>query len=406
MLIYLRSQFDKVKLVIVLCAFLYSSLSIAQRFEHPRGLVKKSELTTLRSKVKEGIYKDMLDGIKYQYKDLLAAGDWQSSENKWRYSAADLALVSAQAYLLTGEKEWAEKSQRFVNQIIADTEGFLNYESFGLTRAQSLQKVMMAYDYCYDAWGDEYARGFNEKVYPVVLHMSATMGRAANYDMASNWMGVRYGTILFSSLLWDDFENGNEISKNKIAPLEFDAKKRVEDFALANVHEDGWNVESLGYWGYGWGFIYPALISWTNKYDIPVEKFSLNDRMVKAFQAAVTAFVPIENTSTYGIKPDFSDDGTAWGSKWLPYGYYLVKDSTKKRLRYAIDLFNQRKDWKSVRDGAFENILFTNSDDNSVQIPDDWKYFFSPGQGVSVTRNQFKDQNDIVVAFSTTSHRR
>lgn len=378
----------------------------AQRFEHPRGIIQKTDVEILRAKVKHEPYSNMLQGITYQYQKLHSEGKWKKSNKGWAYPAADLALVSAQLYLLTGENKWAQTSKEIVDQIINDKETFLDPSYFGLTRAQSLLKVMMAYDFCYEAWGDTYAEIFTQKIYPIVFSMSASMGRSANYDMASNWMGVRYGTVLFTSLIWDDFENGNEISKSSIAHLEFNAKKRIEDFALANIHEDGWNVESLGYWAYGWSFVHPALIAWTSKYDLGVERFSLNDRMVKAFQAAIVSFIPIKNLSTYGIKPDFSDDSTTWSSRWLPYGYHLAQGESKQYLRSALDLYNKQKDWTSVSDGAFENIVFSSSDDVRLDIPKTWKYFFSPGQGVAVTRNQFKDENDILVAFSTTSHRR
>ncbi|NRA47949.1 MAG: hypothetical protein HRU12_02355 [Phaeodactylibacter sp.] len=113
----------------------------------------------------------------------------------------------------------------------------MNNEAFGLARAQTLLKVMMAYDYCFEAWDEPFRKWFSNQVYPVIFSLSATMSRHANYDMASNWMGVRYGTVLYASLVWDDYPKSlTSESGSRADALRFNAANRIEDFALANIH--------------------------------------------------------------------------------------------------------------------------------------------------------------------------
>ncbi|MEL7123209.1 MAG: hypothetical protein AAFO07_27420, partial [Bacteroidota bacterium] len=386
----------------------FYSLSIAQNkadFDHPRGLIQASDVASLRERVKIVPYDNTLQAILDQFNESYKEGKWKAGNEGWVYAISDLNLKSAQLYVLTGEAIWAERSKGFVEMILQDTIFFMNPIGRGLTKAAMLKSVMMAYDYCYEAWDEEFRKRFSKLTYEVIITLSSNMGRSANYDLASNWMGVRYGTVLYAALVWDDYESlGND--RNRIKPLEFDGMKRLLDFIGVNVHPEGWNVESMGYQGYGWSFVFPALIAWENNYQVDINGFDFYPKMIESQKAWAAASVPIQRLNAVGIKPDFSDDGTASSSRLAPYIIHLAPESIKPHFRWLNRLYNSKKKGKQLVDGGFESILFDSIEEPAVMPPNDWLSFVDYGQGIVVRRNQYKDENDIVFAFSATAHRR
>ncbi|MEM6380796.1 MAG: hypothetical protein AAF705_21640, partial [Bacteroidota bacterium] len=397
--------FVKPKGYLILCIlFLSPFFAVAQdapNFEHPRGLLKAGDVLKVRERIKQQSYAKVLEQMKEQQvsNDAKNRTEWSS------YQLADAALKSAQIFLLTDDLSWADQSQQYVEEILQDSVYFLNPIGRGLTKVDQLLKVMMAYDYCYKAWELDFKKRFSTLTYEAILTLSSNMGLQANYNLASNWMGVRYGTVLYAALIWDDFEEGNS-RKSKIRPFIYDATKRISDFALANVHPDGWNVESLGYQTYGWSFVYPALIAWENHFGQPIADLGFYDRMLAGQQSMAIASVTIQNHKGIGIKPDLSDDGLAISNRLVPYIIHLAPDQTKPYFRWINRSFNAQRKGPVLVDGGFESILYDDPEQVAIIPPESWLNFISPGQGTVTLRNRFKDEQDIVFSFSTTSSRK
>jgi hypothetical protein len=370
------------------------------RFEHPRGLVNTADVPSLRERVKKQPYALILEQIK------ASVLEQQNEQKTWSsYELSDLALKNAQIFLLTGEAQWAKQARFYVEKTLRDTIYFQNPVGRGLTKADQLLKIMMAYDYCYEVWDLGFKKEFCEITYEAILTLSSNMGRQANYDLASNWMGVRYGTVLYAALIWDDFEKGN-IKTSKIRPFIYDATKRVSDFALANVQPGGWNAESMGYQTYGWSFIFPALIAWEKNTQLSSKIFDYYNRMIAGQRAWATAAVAIPRTNSVGIKPDFSDDGVGSSARLVPYIIQLAPDSVKPYFRWLNRLYFSKKKDIQLIDGGFESILYDKLEEPARKPPKAWLKFVDENQGIVVLRNQFKDEQDVVFAFSATSYRR
>ncbi|MEM9329571.1 MAG: hypothetical protein AAGA85_28185, partial [Bacteroidota bacterium] len=383
---------------------LLSVAVVAQDFNHPRGLITRDEIPALREKVKTEPFLSMMKGMERQFQQLKAAGEWEPSVKGWEYPAAEMAALSAQLYLLTGDTQWAESAMGYTELLLEDELVFKNRLGRGLTKGLMLRNAMMAYDYCYDAWPLDFRKRFSLAVYDAIFTLSANMGRSANYDMASNWNGVRYGAVLFASILWDDYE-GHPPKENPINPLRWNAQKRVNDFALANLHPDGWNVESLGYFLYGWSFVMPALAAWSNTSSYPISRFPYYDRLLKAYKAWMVASVALSSHQSVGLKPDFSDDNPNNNSMLMPYAMRLFPDSIAGPVARVNEMFRPKKTWEVTSDGAFPNILYTTTHPEN-SMPDDWLHFLDPNQGVLVARNRYQDEHDVVAAYSVMANRR
>jgi hypothetical protein len=90
--------------------------------------------------------------------------------------------------------------------------------------------------------------------------VNATMGHSANCSIESNWMGVRYGSVILTSYIWDDVAAQKD-RKNPAYALRWDASKRLQEHMERTLFSNGWNGESMSYHIYGWTFVGPALLA-------------------------------------------------------------------------------------------------------------------------------------------------
>jgi hypothetical protein len=166
---------------------------------HPRVLVKAAAVPDLREKMKKAPFSEKLEALKS------SCTERQSllQENDKLYDIVELAADLAGVYLLTGDALWAEKSYQAVEIVLNDTLYFRNPVSRGLTRAALLMRTAIAYDFCYTAWNDQQRHQVNEALYEVMVATNANMGTEANYSIASNWMGVRFGAVIIANLAID-----------------------------------------------------------------------------------------------------------------------------------------------------------------------------------------------------------
>ncbi|GHB86647.1 hypothetical protein GCM10007390_47860 [Persicitalea jodogahamensis] len=317
------------------------------------------------------------------------------------YADGDLLGVQSYLYLLTGDQSWAERAWVSAERVLSDSTYFNSPLSRGLTRARLLQKMALAYDFCYSAWTEQQRSQANERLFGVMFSVNANMGHEANYAIESNWMGVRYGSVILASYVWD--HDGVSPERSPALPLRWDANKRLQDHLEKVIFANGWNGESMSYHVYGWTFIGPALLALKKN----IKGFDMADfvpETVNTLQGLMTSTVAIEHKAgVSGIQADLSDDDLMFTTDGLlGMAFNLYPADQQAALKWMHDYLLQTKNDATNDDGQlFYSMLYypdTLEKQNPAQIG--WLTYHDPDQGVVITRNRFRDENDIVVTYN------
>ena len=369
-------------------------------FEHPRGLIGMNEVKTIRTHLSKTPYREILSNLRRT-----AVRDEKQMDDMPIYDQSYLASVQAFLFLLTEEVEWAEKAYQTVRKVIQDTVYFTNPISRGLTRAALLQRAAMTYDFAYHGWSEIQRDEVNNALYDAIYSVNANMGFQANYNIESNWMGVRYGSVILASLIWDDKDPDG--SRTKVKPLLWDATKRLKDHLEKNIYQDGWNSESLGYHTYNWSFIGPALVA-LNRVHSNSENFHLKNYAPNALRSMwgiSTSTVSIKSLESRGMHADLSDDNLMASIQWLlALGIKIYPDEQQGAIKWMHDYLGS--DNPDYRGYSMYSLLYYPADAGTVNPQNvGWLNFHDKEQGIVIFRNQFKDESDIVATYTATAKR-
>lgn len=385
--------------LVFLILLVLSNVSYSQtKALHPRGIIGASELPALRAKIKKEPFKAM-------YENLLRVAERQQGQQINRlydpYADGDLLGVQAYLYLLTGDQGWADRAWVSAERVLGDSTYFNSPLSRGLTRARLLQKMALAYDFCYSGWTEQQRSQANDRLFSVMFSVNANMGHEANYAIESNWMGVRYGSVILASYVWD--HDGSSAERSPALPLRWDATKRLQDHLEKVIFANGWNGESMSYHVYGWTFVGPALLALKKN----SKGFDLADfvpETVNTLQGLMTSTVAIEHKAgVSGIQADLSDDDLMFTTDGLlGMAFNLYPAEQHAALRWMHDYLIQAESYAANDDGdLFYSILYypdTLEKQNPAEIG--WLTYHDPDQGIVITRNRFQDENDIVVTYN------
>lgn len=376
---------------LLLCFALPGNTAIIKENEplHPRVLVKAAAVPALREKMKKSPFNEKLEALKSscaERQDLL-------QDNDKLYDIVELAADLAGVYLLTGDALWAEKSYQAIEIVLNDTLYFRNPVSRGLTRAALLMRTAIAYDFCYPAWNDQQRNAVNEALYEVMVATNANMGTEANYSIASNWMGVRFGAVIIANLAID------HKSTRELKPFLWDANNRLEEHIDQNFYSNGWNGESLGYFAYGYSFSGLALVALKNHLS-SFHIFNFAPKLRNALHGLSTSYT----SSSYNTKADLSDDNL--GGKpmhVLSLGFELHPENQHSYYQWMSDYL--MKDDLGVNNLLYW-LIFTPADiaANNPELAG-WLNYHDPEQGIAIFRNRFQDEHDIVATYSATARR-
>lgn len=363
--------------------------------DHPRGLIQKHEVSAIRARSGTKLFSKIEEKILIKVdalSDLVS-----NSEKPQAQEITELAANQSFLYLLTGEKEWAEDAFLNLTLVFEDSIIFNNPVSRGLTRAAVLQKMAFTYDFCFEAWNQEQRNLVNGQLYKLIYSTSANMGFDANYSLVSNWMGVRWGSVLFASQVWD---NPNPESPSLVQPLLWDAQKRLSDHLAQNIYSEGWSAESIGYHIYNWSFVGPALIAFQNhqRKDSPAAIQSIAPQLEHAVKGIASTALSIETSrGVWGMKPDLSDDGLNLGDGLFSMALRLYPSEQLPYIKWMHDY---------IQEENFYSLLYHPEEQNS-ENPETagWLNFKDSTQGVVTYRKGFRDENDIVAVFNTSTKR-
>ncbi|NET39491.1 MAG: hypothetical protein F6K19_47265 [Cyanothece sp. SIO1E1] len=371
---------------------------------HPRGLLTGTELNDLRANLEQPILAKMLNllqkNVARRETETMEKGQGGS-----HYDRSYLTVDQAGLYLLTQNKSWAQKAFQNTLLLLRDSI-YTNPFSRGLNRATILQQIAITYDFCYAAWNDEQRDMVNEGLLAGMYSVNANMGFEANYNIESNWMGVRFGAVIMAASVWDEPEL-NEGRRSRALPLLWDAGKRLREHIEKNIYTNGWNGESLGYHNYGWSFVGPAIIALQNgvKGNPAFDLANFVPHTLNSLRAQTIATVAIPSSAGMMTKIDLSDDNlNANLSKLLALGWRLYPPDQRGELLWMYDYFNPKERFSDSRNSLLFSLLFYPQDVWEKQAPTALQYH-DPDQGITIFRNTFQDENDIVAAYSATGKR-
>lgn len=374
-------------------------------FYHPRGIVSAREVPALRQKVQKKPYSDYLNTIKHSAREL--AKHCQSPEAS-SYDLGYAALNYSCLYLCTGEKKYADSAYIFLQTVVHDSEIFNNLRAKGLSRGALLRNTAICYDFCFDQWSLDQQKLVAKKMFELLVSVNSSMGFSANYALESNWMGVRWGSVLLAAAVCDEFAPMPGQRPANL-PYLWDSKARLFDHLKVSFRQNGWHVESLSYMGYDFFFSMPALRAFSRIVRKEKPGFGLKDVAPNALNSArtfATATVAIETLNGKGMKPDLSDDNAMTGNLIYPIALPLLPPQQAPYLKWMIQYTDPGKDYFDKWGISFLKIAYM-PDTIEAQNPEKagWLNFVDTEQGVTLFRNRFKDENDIVAAFTATAAR-
>ncbi|SHN13618.1 hypothetical protein SAMN04488057_107210 [Cyclobacterium lianum] len=361
---------------------------------HPRGLILPDELPLIREKMQSEAYQVQLEEWMQRESDL--SSEIQSLSSFDARKAAELAALQALLYVLTGQDSWAREALQQLEQVFEDKVIFDNPVARGLTKAAVLRSMAITYDFCYPAWEQQDRNLVNRQLYKTMYTTQASMGFEANYSLVSNWMGVRWGAVLFAALVWD---NPDPDSRSIADPLIWDASKRLIDHLNENIYAQGWNAESIGYHIYNWSFIGPALIAFQNRQgrDYPVlDTFA--PQAIHSLKAMASSMVNIPvRDGIKGVKPDLSDDNLNIGDGLLAMGLRLYPNAQLPAIKWMHDYLGEKSLYSVLYDRG--NLKSENPENM------DWLNHADTTQGLLVFRKSFEGPEDIVALFNVSQKR-
>jgi hypothetical protein len=346
--------------------------------QHPRLLFDGAELDQLRARVKAEPYAAMLRAVQAQ---VARAPTVESPLHDDR--AVDLATL----YAVTGQKQHAAAAEKLVLAMIQDTTLWNNPGSKGLSRGGGALRAALAYDLCADAWPAATRESVSRKLREIADSMMKSMGAGANTQLANNWQAVRFAGAGLAYLACDE-PGSADAAKNCYA--------RLKQHLQANLGDNGWNPEGIGYTQYPWQY--------TGPFGIAAHRAGLGDLRLEVKKATLTFWttyagtVAIPGEKNFGLRADLSDDHPTWsGDGTAGLAFWYAPQEQRPALRWMYDyLCGPRGDqsWDSPARGGLYSLLYYPAN-IPAQTPTQLNYT-DRSHGIAIFRNTFHDENDIV----------
>ncbi len=356
--------------------------------EHPRLLVGKADVEKIRARAKQEPYASMVKAIQ-------ARVEVKPDESKsvlYDDRAGDYAAL----FVLTGDKKFAAEAEKIVLAMVNDKTFWNNPGSKGLTRAAGALRASLAFDLCFEAWGEPSRKLVSAKLRSAAEGMLKSMGQGANSGLANNWQAVRYGGAGLAALASDE-PGGVEKAREAYGSL----KRHLG----ANLGDNGWNPEGIGYTQYPWQFTGPL--------GIAAERAGIGDLRKEVKKAALTFWtiyagtVAIPNTGGLGLRADLSDDHPGWsGDGTCGMAFWYAPPGQMPGLKYMYDYLCGAKgdrSWATGSMGGLFSVLYYPADlagQDPAKVPGLGPNYTDKSHGIAIFRDAFKDENDIVAVVN------
>lgn len=395
----------KISLFLIIFAFV-SSLSAQNSadtiFKHPRGIINLSTQQKMRERVQREPYKSLL--AEFETKTLAnVAADKRVITRATAYGILQNMLDLAFLHTMTTQQTYADQTYSYIDQCTSDSGFWLNPMSFGLSRARFLRNCAIVYDLCFNAWNTAQRQKISQRLIDCAFSVSGTFGYEANYALESNWMGVRYGAVFLATLVADDYASVGS-RRSPVNALNWDSRERLRDHIRVNINPNGWSAESLGYHFFAWSFITPAVAAFQNTLPgnnaTKIENYA--PHALNSIFALTSSILNIQGANGKGVKADLSDDNLGISPDLFLQVIPIYPASQLPVIKWMVDY---------LKDENLANSIFY----YAAYYPEDIQAenpasrgllnYIEPAQGAVVFRNRFRDENDIVATFTTTSKR-
>ena len=370
----------------------------SQNRQHPFALVSAQELVELRTHFYQHPYNQLIEEMKK------TEAEKQMEEPSLENDRL-LVLTQTALFVATANEKWAEKAFSGIEKLAQDSMVVNNPFSFGLSRAAILRDLALAYDFCFPVWSDHQRKLTADVIYQLMLSVQASMGPQSNNRLESNWMAVRWGSVLLASVILDDELNDRLDRRSIILAHRWDARERIRDHVRYAYTPTGWFVESMGYQLYKGRFLWPALIAYQNSNPHLIDFEELVPNLLGSFRQHVTGTVAIPKVTDVGIRPDLANDNAISVFEQWPFWLRLLNNEKTPCLRWMHDHILQSgpSQWPWQ---YFYSLLFALPDAASINPQKGGLLnYLDPDMGVVMFRNRFRDENDIVATFNTSSIR-
>jgi len=372
-------------------------LSFSQS-EHPRGIITAEQLQFIKLKGYTPLQNSMLRDINASRLYLQNKYD---SGNISMGEISELALYKAYLVLLDDDTFYVPQIYKHFEEFVLDSILY-DASSFGLSRAHVLKKMAIIYDFTANYLTFDQKVKMSEKLLELIINVSSSMGYEGNYAIESNWMGVRYGSIVLATAVFDEFKLKN--NKSRANPYLWEARRRLEEHMNVFFTPQGWCIESMSYQGYDWSYTIPAFIALQNMYGkgfFNIPTFAPN--VSESLRAMTASTVNIINENYRGIQADFADDDPMVGSTVFPFGMAILSENQYPPLAWMHNYLYDSTLEKNSRELLIYHFLYFNETVKPVNPSVfGWNMYTDTTNGVLIYRNRFKNEQDIVAAILAT----
>ena len=350
--------------------------------EHPRLLLSRGDVLAMRARAAQEPYASMVKAI--------PAATTPSGEEDVGTLYDNTGMDQAALYLMTGDAACAAASEKVALAMVEDKAFWNNPHSKGLTRAAGVRRVALSYDLCADAWPEATRKLVSSRLHSAADNLIRSMGAGANTSLANNWQAVRYAGAGLGYLASDEPDG---------LPKAARAYERLKAHLAANLGDNGWNPEGIGYTQYPWQF--------TGPFGIAACRAGLGDlrqQVPKAVLSLWTLFagtVAAPGTRRAGLHPDLTDDNLNWtGDGTAALAFWYAPEAQKPAVRFMYDMLcgpAGSGTWDSEAAGGVYSLLYYPA---GLQAANPARAvglnYADRSHGVAIFRNQFRDGNDIV----------
>ena len=358
--------------------------------EHPRLIVGPAEVARVRASVSREPYRSMLAAVR---KELATPKDVKSIMYDFR--PRDLATL----YLATGEREYASRAEQMCLQMVRDAAFWNNGRSKGLTRAAGAVTVALAYDACHDEWAESSRTLVSRELLEMAQGLMKSMGKGANTSLANNWQAVRYGATTLSALATDE-DGGAGVARS--------AYGKLKAHLNANLGDNGWNPEGIGYTIYPWMFTGPAGIA-AQRAGVGDLRKETGRKVAMTLWTVYAGTVAIEGRKgLFGTRADFSDDHPNGNPGCVAaMSFHYCPDELQPAVKWAYDhlVGNEGDRTYGVEAGGGLYAMLLYPDVLEARNPAEVAgvTYEDRSHGIALFRNAFRDENDIVAVVNAHS---
>ncbi len=399
--------------------------------EHPRLFFRKSDVAELKKRANTDEGKAIIKRLK----ELVGGGEEMPTEfnpNRGKQADGNGGFEAKEAvgktytlwhasgfgmlYQLTGEKKYADLGKQCVEKALEGQRDRDNRYSFrdptGALRAgPSLGAIAMAYDLCYDGWAED----FRKKVALAIQDYNEgpnlslpELAKGSRLAPTSNHWGCQIGGAILALMAIKDDPG---VDSKKIDTLVEVASKSV----IRNL------TEGFGDGGYFWEHAGPGGISSDTAFTPALQAFKVaggKDFMTSRPNASMMTMIrvyelmrtkdgktvyPLRHPSSYGTT-DFSRVGLSRGGQFAQ-GFGAIKEEYRPALLWTHNHFVEpdvkQRTYDTLSPYAHRAVLalvnwpFDTKEKNPAEVlprvlHDSIRHYY-------VFRNQWKDENDIVV---------